>query len=454
MTVGHNSKLTEAESQALSCMLHGAVYATLGNWGKPWGTISAATWRKMFFGAGYKPPLDNHGKNDWKRAAIEQCELEGIILPAKKATRDNAAEAAALAVCWRGVEIHAGRYRPAFQDFLQQRNERAPSGDLFAAVNASKLPALGTLTPLESVNGQLTGDTIAIQNARAEATKSQTQIEAEKVARSSGGRSRGGGGRAGAISEAQREREAVTKLIEQLEYEQSLIGMTDQQREVANALRRAGAAATEEQRAKIAELVEQTYAEREAILASKDAMLELHDASRDVLQGIVSDLRDGKNGADILANALDRIASRLLDSAFDGLFSGGLGKGGLFGGKLIPGILHSGGIAGRDGYGHGRSVSPSVFAGAPRYHNGGIAGLKPDEVPAILQKGERIIPRNASSSGASPVVVNFNPVIDNRGASVEAVARQEKALAKMQGELQSRVEAAVRSAQKRNVKLG
>ncbi|MEH3109060.1 MAG: hypothetical protein PGN22_03020 [Agrobacterium cavarae] len=119
-----------------SCMLHGAVYATLGNWAKPWGTISAATWRKMFFGAGYKPPLDKHGKNDWKRAAIEQCELEGITLPTKKATRDNAAEAAALAVCWRGVEIHAGRYRPAFQDFLQQRNERTPSGDLFAGVGA------------------------------------------------------------------------------------------------------------------------------------------------------------------------------------------------------------------------------------------------------------------------------------------------------------------------------
>ena len=323
-----------------------------------------------------------------------------------------------------------------------------------AKLGPDNLPTLGTLTPLESVNGQLTGDSIAIQNARAEATKSQTQIAQEKAARATSRAGRSGGGRSGAISEAERERKAVVELIAQLQFEQDMIGATDVERAKANALRQAGAVATEEQRAKIAELVEQTYAEREAILASKDAMLELQDASRDVLQGIVSDLRDGKNGADILANALDRIASRLLDSAFDGLFSGGLGKGGLFGGKLIPGILHSGGIAGRDGYGHGRSVSPSVFAGAPRYHNGGIAGLKPDEVPAILQKGERIIPRNASSSGASSVVVNFNPVIDNRGASVEAVARQEKALAKMQGELQSRVEAAVRSAQKRNVKLG
>lgn len=256
-----------------------------------------------------------------------------------------------------------------------------------------------------------------------------------------------------AAEKIKREKEAVVELIAQLQFEHDMIGATDVERAKANALRQAGAVATEEQRAKIAELVEQTYAEREAILASKDAMLELQDASRDVLQGIVSDLRDGKNGADILANALDRVASRLLDSAFDSLFSGGLGKGGVFGGKLIPGILHSGGIAGRDGYGHGRSVSPSVFAGAPRYHNGGIAGLKPDEVPAILQKGERIIPRNASSSGASPVAVSFAPVYNVQGSGPE-IAQLRAQMARDKAEIPARVEAAVRSAQKRNVKLG
>lgn len=274
-----------------------------------------------------------------------------------------------------------------------------------AAVNASKLPALGTLTPLESVNGQLTGDTIAIQNARAEATKSETQIAAEKAARSSG-RSRGGGGRAGAISEAQREREAVTKLIEQLEYEQSLIGMTDQQREVANALRRAGAAATDEQRLKIEQLVEATYAEREALKANQEAMKELQSVGKEVLGGIVSDLRAGKSGADILANALDRVIDKLLSGALDSLFSGigGGGRGGLLGGFLIPGILHSGGVAGKDGYGHGRAVSPSVFSGAKRYHKGGIAGLMPGEVPAILQRGEVVIPRGGKMTGGRETI--------------------------------------------------
>lgn len=124
----------------VSCMLHGAVYATLGNWGKPWGTISSATWRKMFFPKDFVPPQipimgkdgqqekDKYGrlkfKSDWKRAAIEQCEMEGITLPTKKTIKDNAAEAAALAVCWRAANIHAGRYIQPFQSFLQGRNER------------------------------------------------------------------------------------------------------------------------------------------------------------------------------------------------------------------------------------------------------------------------------------------------------------------------------------------
>jgi len=121
----------------VSCMLHGAVLATVGNFGLPWGTISSATWRKMFYGAGFKPPQkvtklskpDAKGRwekveNLWKEAIVTQCEREGIVLPPKKAIAHNAGEAAAIAICWTRAEIHAGRYIPAFQGFLQNRNER------------------------------------------------------------------------------------------------------------------------------------------------------------------------------------------------------------------------------------------------------------------------------------------------------------------------------------------
>jgi hypothetical protein len=55
------------------------------------------------------------------------------------------------------------------------------------------------------------------------------------------------------------------------------------------------------------------------------------------------------------------------------------------------GGFHGGGIAGAPSM--FRSVSPGVFAGAARFHRGGLAGLRPDEVPAILQRGEEILTR-------------------------------------------------------------
>lgn len=55
-------------------------------------------------------------------------------------------------------------------------------------------------------------------------------------------------------------------------------------------------------------------------------------------------------------------------------------------------VKHTGGVIGRGGT--VRNVPSFVFAGAPRYHSGGVAGLKPGEVPAILQTGEEVLARN------------------------------------------------------------
>ena len=55
-----------------------------------------------------------------------------------------------------------------------------------------------------------------------------------------------------------------------------------------------------------------------------------------------------------------------------------------------------------------------AFANAPRLHNGGWAGLKSDEVPAILQRGERVLSRKESraygdggGNGGGAVTVNI-----------------------------------------------
>lgn len=141
---------------------------------------------------------------------------------------------------------------------------------------------------------------------------------------------------------------------------------------------------------------------------ARAAAEEMRGLAKDVLGGFIDDLRAGKDGAEALSNALNKVADKLLDIALNSLFSGkgGLfGGGGLLGGILIPGILHSGGVAGRDGYGHGRAVSPTVFAGAPRYHSGGVVGLRPGEVPAILQRGEVVLPKGSRVGAGQTEVV-------------------------------------------------
>jgi len=59
-------------------------------------------------------------------------------------------------------------------------------------------------------------------------------------------------------------------------------------------------------------------------------------------------------------------------------------------------VQHTGGRAGQSAV--KVRVNPMLFGNAPRYHSGGIAGLKPDEVPAILQTGERVLSRRQTAA--------------------------------------------------------
>ncbi len=56
------------------------------------------------------------------------------------------------------------------------------------------------------------------------------------------------------------------------------------------------------------------------------------------------------------------------------------------------GIYHAGGMVGADPSST-RWLPAGLLAGAPRYHGGGWAGLAPDEVLAILQRGEAVLSR-------------------------------------------------------------
>ena len=47
---------------------------------------------------------------------------------------------------------------------------------------------------------------------------------------------------------------------------------------------------------------------------------------------------------------------------------------------------------------------------------GGIPGLKQDEVPAILLKGERVIPRGGATPSRNGAVVNMNVYTKDAGS--------------------------------------
>lgn len=91
-----------------------------------------------------------------------------------------------------------------------------------------------------------------------------------------------------------------------------------------------------------------------------------------------------------VAGVAKMIAQELALRAIKAAFSAWGGGGG------SAGVAHTGGVAGRLSV--RRKVSPLLFGHAPRYHNGGIAGLKPDEVPAILQTGERVLSRRQTAA--------------------------------------------------------
>ena len=138
--------------------------------------------------------------------------------------------------------------------------------------------------------------------------------------------------------------------------------------------------------------------------------------------------KNSESMLDGFVNVVRQMASQAASAAImKGLFgaTGVKDGGGLAGSAFtaLAGLFHSGGVVGQAG--STVSVNPGVFAGAPRYHSGGVAGLKPDEVPAILQKGELVISRkqmaNAQSSGGD---ITVNTSVSVSGGNGDSNAMQ------------------------------
>lgn len=151
--------------------------------------------------------------------------------------------------------------------------------------------------------------------------------------------------------------------------------------------------------------------------------------------------------ADLAVLAFKNAVLGPIANALSGAFGGG--------GSVAAAVSHAGGMVGISG--HTRAVPAAVFAGAPRMHGGGTvgaagswAGLQPDEVPTILQRGERVLSRAEvarGGGGAIPVAINLN--VDARGAQMGVAEQIAAVMRSAQPEFERIAVAAVGNAMRR-----
>ncbi len=149
----------------------------------------------------------------------------------------------------------------------------------------------------------------------------------------------------------------------------------------------------------------------EAIANGENAAQSLSDAFRQM-------------AADILLQIGQMIVKQAIFNAISGLFGGSSGGlGGIISGGIGK-LFHTGGVVG-SGSGPSRSINMAAFAAAPRYHEGGIAGLKPGEVPAILKRGEEVLtetdPRHMANAGGGDGGSTIINAIDSASFVEEAL---------------------------------
>lgn len=174
-----------------------------------------------------------------------------------------------------------------------------------------------------------------------------------------------------------------------------------------------------------------TKLDRQFLPAAQDINEQLAEVGSNAFSSFAQAIANGENTVDAFFNALRQgIAEFLIDigkaiikQALFNALSGGSGAGGSggLGGAIVNGISavfkHGGGPTTS---GRRAMVNPMVFAGAQRFHNGGLPGLGPNEVPIIALKDEEVLtsddPRHRANGGMSGTAVNvknvnvFNPV--------------------------------------------
>ena len=172
----------------------------------------------------------------------------------------------------------------------------------------------------------------------------------------------------------------------------------------------------------------ETYADA-ATNAARIAEETITKGLRGMEDGLTRFVATGKLSIESLADSIIASFARIavqqsitgpLSTALGSLFAGG-------GGGLPPPLVsgrpqHTGGIAGAlDGV--RRTVPAAAFAGASRLHAGGVPGLRPNEIPTIIEHGEGVFTpeqMRALSPAAPEVTVN----VINQGTGQRVVEQR------------------------------
>lgn len=183
---------------------------------------------------------------------------------------------------------------------------------------------------------------------------------------------------------------------------------------------------------------------------AKQKAEEMRDFQKDLTRGIIDGFVQGKEAADIFADALSNIGNKLLDMALDNIFApvgGGKTSGGL--GSILSSIFGfaNGGYTGNGGkYDPAGIVHKGEYvmdaASTKRIGVGNLQSMQAGRMPTLPS-----IPRK--SGGAVSVSVPIQ--IDATGADAAGLARVERQIAQMKADLPNTVVKAVKNAQGRRL---
>ena len=202
---------------------------------------------------------------------------------------------------------------------------------------------------------------------------------------------------AAADAAAKKQQKSIKDTIEQLQFEAEQLGRTNEQQELYNNLKRAGATLESEAGEKIAEATSKLQGMRESIDATRQATVALGQTAFDAIDGMIFGGQKAKDAMLDLARAIGKAALQatlLGEGPLAGVFgtkskSGGLG--GLFG--LLTSFL-------------------------PKFHVGGrVPGSPSQEVPILARGGELVSQPGSASNGSI-----MNITVNAPGASAEAMA--------------------------------